>query len=293
MDEGRRRALVGLPLALVLGTLLALAGSHRGATLGGLPLFALAVLAAFLVQWIAFVPAYLRQTEAFYDLTGSITYVTVTAALLALAPERDTRAVLLTVLVAVWALRLGTFLFRRIRRAGSDDRFDDIKPSFPRFLLVWTVQGLWVTFTAMAAWVGITSTVRRDLDALAVVGVAVWVVGFALEAVADLQKSRFRADPANAGRFISTGLWSRSRHPNYVGEILLWLGVALVAAGALTGWQWVALASPLFVTLLLTRVSGVPLLEKKAEARWGGQPDYEEYVRTTPVLVPRLLPRRG
>lgn len=293
MDEGRRRALVGMPLALMLGALLALAGSHRGATLGDLPLFALAVLAAFLVQWIAFIPAYLRQTEVFYDLTGSITYVGVTAALVLLTPERDARAVLLAALVVVWALRLGPFLFRRIRRSGSDDRFDEIKPSFPRFLLVWTVQGLWVTFTAMAAWIGITSSVRRDLDVLAFVGAAVWLVGFALEVTADLQKSRFRADPANAGRFITTGLWSRSRHPNYFGEILLWLGVALVAAGALTGWQWVALASPLFVTLLLTRVSGVPLLEKKAEARWGGQPDYEEYVRTTPVLVPRLLPRQG
>ena len=293
MDDGRRRALVGMPLALLLGALLALAGSHRGATLGDLPLFALAVLAAFVVQWVAFVPAYLRQTEVFYDITGSITYVTVTAALLALAPERDARAVLLAALVVVWALRLGPFLFRRVRRAGSDDRFDEIKPSFGRFLLVWTVQGLWVTFTAMAAWIGITSTERRDLDALAYVGVAVWVVGFGLEVVADLQKSRFRAHPANSGRFITTGLWSRSRHPNYAGEILLWFGVALVAAGSLTGWQWVALASPLFVTLLLTRVSGVPLLEKKAEARWGGRPDYDDYVRTTPVLVPRLLPRRG
>ena len=292
MDEGRRRALVGIPLALVLGTLLALAGSHAGAQVGGLPLFALAVLAAFVVQWIAFVPAYIRQTEVYYDITGSVTYVVVTAGLLALAPERDARAILLAALVLVWTARLGPFLFRRIRRAGSDDRFEEIKPSFPRFLLVWTVQGLWVTFTAMAAWVGITSTTRADLDALAVVGVLLWVVGFTLEAVADLQKSRFRADPANARRFITTGLWSRSRHPNYAGEILLWVGVAVVAVPVLTGWQWVALASPVFVTLLLTRVSGVPLLEKKADARWGGQPDYEEYKRTTPVLVPRLTSGR-
>lgn len=293
MDEGRRRALVGIPLALILGVLAAIAGSHRGATVGDLPLFALAVLAAFVVQWLAFLPAYLRQTEVFFDLTGSATYVLVTAGLLALTPEPDARAVLLATLVIVWALRLGPFLFRRIRRAGSDDRFDEIKPSLPRFLLVWTVQGLWVTFTAMAAWIGITSTQRAGLDAFTVVGVAAWAVGFALEATADLQKSRFRADPANAGRFITTGLWSRSRHPNYVGEILLWLGVAVVAVPVLTGWQWVALASPVFVTILLTRVSGVPLLEEKAAARWGGRPDYEEYVRTTPVLVPRLLPRRG
>ncbi len=292
MDDGRRRALVGIPLTVALGALLALAGSHHGATLGGFPLFALAVLTAFVVQWVAFVPAFARQTEAFFDLTGSFTYVGVTVGLIALTPHRDARAVILAALVVIWALRLGPFLFRRVRRAGSDDRFDEIKPSLPRFLTVWTVQGLWVTFTAMAAWVGITSNQRADLDAFAVVGVLVWATGFALEVVADLQKSRFRADPANKGRFISTGLWSRSRHPNYFGEILLWLGVAIVAVPVLTGWQWVVLASPVFVAFLLTKVSGVPLLEQKADARWGGQPDYEEYKRTTPVLVPRLLPTR-
>lgn len=290
MDDARRRALLGIPLTVALGALLALAGSHHGATLGGFPLFALAVLTAFAVQWAAFVPAFIGQTEAFFDLTGSLTYVTVTAGLIVLTPHRDARAVILGALVVMWALRLGPFLFRRVRRSGSDDRFDEIKPSLPRFLTVWTVQGLWITFTAMAAWVGITSSRRAELDAFAVVGVLVWAVGFTLEVVADLQKSRFRADPDNAGRFISTGLWSRSRHPNYFGEILLWLGVAVIAVPVLTGWQWVVLASPVFVTLLLTKVSGVPLLERKADARWGGQPDYEEYKRTTPVLVPRLLP---
>ena len=287
MAEARRRAVVAIPLVLVLGALLALAGSHRGASVGGLPLFALAVAAAFVVQWVVFVPAYLRQTEVWYDLTGSLTYVTVTVALVALTPERDARAVLLGALVVVWALRLGPFLFRRVRRSGKDDRFDEIKPSLPRFLLVWTVQGLWVTFTAMAAWVGITSSQRAGLDAFAVVGGVLWLAGFALEVTADLQKSRFRADPANRGRFISSGVWAWSRHPNYAGEIVLWTGVAVVAVPVLTGWQWVVLASPVFVTLLLTRVSGVPLLEKKADATWGGQADYEAYKAATPVLVPR------
>jgi steroid 5-alpha reductase family enzyme len=292
MDDGRRRALLGTPLVLVLGALLALAGSHHGQVLGSVPLFALAVAAAFVVQWVAFVPAYVRRTETWFDLTGSLTYVTVTVALLALTPERDARGMLLAALVVVWALRLGPFVFRRVRRAGSDDRFDEIKQSAPRFLLVWTVQGLWVTFTAMAAWVGITSTTRTGFDALAVVGLVVWLAGFATEAVADAQKTRFRADPANAGRFISTGLWSRSRHPNYLGEIVLWTGVAIVAAPVLSGWQWVALVSPVFVTALLTRVSGIPLLERKADARWGDDPAYQAYTRTTPVLVPRLRPTR-
>jgi steroid 5-alpha reductase family enzyme len=120
-----------------------------------------------------------------------------------------------------------------------------------------------------------------------VLGVLVWIAGFGIEAVADRQKSRFRADPANKGRFIRSGLWAWSRHPNYFGEIVLWVGVAIIAVPVLQGWQWVTLISPVFVTLLLTRVSGVPLLEKKADATWGGQPDYEAYKASTPVLVPR------
>ena len=291
-DAGRvkpsdRNALVALLVVVLLGALVAFAGSQGGATLGGFPLFALAVAAAFVVQWVVFVPSFLGQTERFFDLTGSLTYLSITALLVVLTPGVDARGLLLAAMVSAWALRLGTFLFRRVHRAGKDDRFDDLKPSFLRFLNVWTIQGLWVTFTAAAAWVAITSATRVPLDAFAVVGLLLWGAGFGLEVVADLQKSRFNADPANKGRFISTGLWAVSRHPNYLGEILLWVGVALVALPALRGWQWVALISPLFVTLLLTRVSGIPLLEKKAHRKWGGQADYEAYKASTPVLVPR------
>ena len=119
----------------------------------------------------------------------------------------------------------------------------------------------------------------------------IWLTGFTIEVMADRQKSRFRADPANRGRFISTGLWSRSRHPNYFGEITLWVGILLIAAPTLRGWQWVAVLSPLFVTVLLTRVSGIPLLEKKADTKWGDDPAYQEYKASTPVLIPRLTKR--
>ena len=110
--------------------------------------------------------------------------------------------------------------------------------------------------------------------------------------MADLQKSRFRADPANRGRFISTGVWAWSRHPNYFGEIVIWVGVFVIAAPVLRGWQWVGILSPVFVTLLLTRVSGIPLLEKRADRQWGGRPEYEAYKARTSVLVPRP-PRRA
>lgn len=293
MTHEDRTALVALPLVVAVGALLAAAGSQGGAVAGGIPVFALAVALAFLVQWAVFVPSYLARTERFFDLTGGLTYIGVTLLALALTPGLDARALILAAMVVVWAARLGTFLFRRISRSGKDDRFDALKSSPLRFLNVWTVQGLWVSFTAAAAWVGITSATRAPLDGFALAGLAVWALGFGVEVVADLQKSRFNAQPANKGRFISTGLWSRSRHPNYLGEIVVWIGVALVALPALRGWQWVALVSPVFVTLLLTRVSGVPLLEKKADARWGGQPDYEAYKRDTPALIPRLGRRDG
>jgi steroid 5-alpha reductase family enzyme len=288
MKTTDRNALIAFPILIVIGGLVALAGSQGGGAPGGVPLFALSVVLAFLIQWLAFIPAYLLQTEKFYDLTGSLTYISVITVAGLFSPHIDGRALLLWALVIIWALRLGTFLFGRIRKAGKDDRFDEIKPSFIRFLNVWTVQALWVTFTVAAALVAITTTARKDLDIFALAGFLVWAFGFTFEVVADAQKSRFSANPANKGRFIQTGLWSRSRHPNYFGEITLWVGIALIALPILQGWQWVALISPVFVALLITRVSGVPLLEKKADKKWGGQPDYEAFKKRTPVLIPRL-----
>jgi steroid 5-alpha reductase family enzyme len=202
-------------------------------------------------------------------------------------PVVDGRTILLAVLVVIWAARLSSFLFRRIHKAGKDVRFDEMKPSFFRFLNAWTLQGLWVAFTLSAALAAITTTTRKPLGLFAAIGFLVWVFGFAIEVVADAQKSRFRAVPQNKGRFIHTGLWARSRHPNYFGEIVLWIGVAIIALPILRGWQWVTLISPVFVTVLLTRISGVPMLEKRADEKWGGQEDYEAYKERTPVLIPR------
>lgn len=287
MQKSDRNALVAFPVVVAIGAAIAVAGSQGGSTVGGVPVFALAVAMAFAIQWLAFVPAFLLQDEGFYDLTGSLTYISVTSLAVALSADVDARSILLLVLVLVWAGRLGTYLFRRIRKAGKDERFDRIKPSFVRFLNAWTLQGLWVSLTLAAALAAITTEEREAIGVVTVLGLLVWVAGFAIEATADAQKSRFRADPANKGRFISGGLWSWSRHPNYFGEIVLWVGVALIAVPVLKGWQWVTLISPVFVTFLLTRVSGVPLLEKRADEKWGGQEDYEAYKARTPVLIPR------
>lgn len=284
------RSLIGIAIALALAALLAIAGSQHGLEVGVLPAFTVVAVIAFAVQWLAFVPAYLSQSERYYDLTGSLTYLSVTA--FALAIKGDARSVLLATLIGVWALRLGSFLFLRIRDAGSDRRFDRIKPFFLRFLMTWTLQGLWVLFTAGAALAAMTSTQAVALGPVAAAGTVLWLAGFAFEVVADRQKRAFRRDPANRDRFIHHGLWAWSRHPNYFGEILLWFGTAVIAAPALEGWQYATLISPLFVYLLLTRVSGVPLLERQALQRWGDEPAYRAYREATPVLFPRP-PRRS
>lgn len=291
MAERSAAALFAPLAAALIGAGVAWAGSQGGATVAGAPVFAVSVALAYLIQWAVFVPSYLAHTEKYFDITGSVTYITVTGLAVASSPL-DARSLLLLVLVVVWAARLGTFLFRRVHRAGKDDRFDEIKQSFTRFLTTWTLQGLWVALTLAAALAAITSLERQALDAFAVLGAAIWVAGFAFEVIADLQKGRFRADPANKGAFIATGLWAHSRHPNYFGEILLWTGVAIIALPVLSGWQYVTLISPIFVYLLITKISGVPMLEAKAERTWGGQEAYEAYKRDTPVLVPRLRARR-
>ena len=282
-----RQALIRLPVILAIGGAVAWAGSQGGASTGALPVFALCGLLAFAINWVVFVHAYLAQTERFFDLTGSVTYLSVVGTALVLSDATQPRALLLGTLVLVWAVRLGSFLFARINRDGGDARFDELKLSFPRFLGAWTLQGLWVFLTLACALAAITSMSTLPIGRTGLVGAVTWAVGFSIEVVADRQKRRFREDPENAGRFIQGGLWAWSRHPNYFGEIMLWFGVAILALPELSGWQYVTLVSPVFVYLLLTRVSGIPLLEERAEKKWGHDPEYRAYRDRTPVLFLR------
>lgn len=253
--------------------------------LGPTTSFWVCVGTALAIQWLAWVPAWLARTERFYDLVGSGTYLGVTGLALWLSPAPDTRAALLAAMVGVWALRLGTFLFWRVHTQGGDGRFDAIKQSAWRFGVAWTLQGVWVSVTAGAALAAIVRSGGGPLGLFDGLGLGLWGVGFAAEVVADAQKSAHRA--SGRGGFIRSGLWAWSRHPNYAGEILLWAGVALTASAALNGPWLATLVSPVFVYLLLTRVSGVPLLEARADARWGGDAAYRAWRDATPVLWPR------
>lgn len=285
----KQTILVSLFIAVVLGLLMAFAGSQNGQTVGAIPIYAICVAFAFLLNWAAFVPAYAKQTERFFDLTGSITYISLVVLAFVCSDNLDLRSILLGGMCLIWAIRLGTFLFLRIHRAGKDDRFDVLKTHALRFFNTWTLQAVWVVLTSAPVIIAITSNNRKDIGIVGIIGVVIWLIGFAIEMIADGQKSAFKKDASNQGKFISTGLWSRSRHPNYFGEIMLWVGATIVAVPVLQGWQWIALISPVFVTFLLTKVSGIPMLQAKAEKKWGGQTDYEEYKSNTPVLIPKLF----
>ncbi|MEM8886977.1 MAG: DUF1295 domain-containing protein [Bacteroidota bacterium] len=278
--------------SLVISTLLAAgvawAGSQNGQEFNEFPLYALCVILGFAINWLAFIPAFRMQTEKFFDLTGSLTYIGLTLFALFMSENIDQRSSLLGAMVILWAVRLGSFLFQRIHKTGKDDRFDKIKPDFMRFWNTWTLQALWAVLTVAPAWIAITAIERKELGIMGMVGVALWVIGFLIEVIADRQKTQFRNDPANKERFIQSGLWSKSRHPNYFGEIVLWLGITLIAIPVLQGCQLIALISPIFVTLLLTRVSGIPMLEAKAERKWGDEEAYQNYKKNTPILIPKL-----
>ena len=273
---------VGLPLGV------ATLANPAGLTLADWPAMTALALGAFAIQWLAFIPARLFQTERFYDLTGSITYLAVTLAAISAATAPSGAQWLIAIMIFIWAGRLGSFLFRRIHAAGGDQRFDHIKVSSSRFFVAWTLQGAWVVMTSCAALTAILSAEQTAVGVIYVMGAVMWVAGFVIEVIADQQKSRFRADPANAGRFINVGLWARSRHPNYFGEILLWAGVAVMAIPYLSGTQWVVMLSPLFVYALLTRISGIPTLARRGQQLWGDDPTYQAYVANTPRLLPRL-----
>ena len=245
------------------------------------------ILLAYIIQWIAFVPAYMFQTEKFYDLTGSLTYTSVFAYCMYLATLGTINwgSVIISILVIMWAGRLGTFLFTRIAKDGEDKRFRTIKPDMAQFFMTWTLQGMWVSVCSLCAITAIASDTGIILNNIFYIGLLMFVGGFAIEIVADQQKSAFRAIPENRNKFITSGLWSKSRHPNYFGEITLWTGVAVMSFSSLSGAEYLTLISPVFTYLLLVKISGVRMLEGRGQKTWGQDVEYIAYMKNTPMVM--------
>ncbi|MDA8861864.1 DUF1295 domain-containing protein [Gammaproteobacteria bacterium] len=255
----------------------------------GIDLVLKVVFIAFALQWLAFIPAYVFQTEKFYDLMGSITYLSVMWFSLASTSEQFTALnganIAIVLLITLWALRLGTFLFMRIHKDGEDKRFRSIKPSATQFFMTWTLQGLWVSMCSMCALTAISSETGVVMNTLFYIGLGLFIYGFCIEIIADNQKSKFRSIPENKDKFITTGLWAKSRHPNFFGEIVLWAGIAVMSFSSLHGLQYLTLISPVFTYLLLVYVSGVRMLEARADKKWGQNEEYVKYKSKTSVLM--------
>ena len=245
-----------------------------------------AVLLAFFIQWILFIPAYIFQTEKFYDLSGSLTYISVVSFCFYSNYESsriNLGNIIISSLIIMWAVRLGSFLFIRIKKAGEDIRFREIKKSPSRFFMTWTLQGMWVSLCSACALAGIANGI--EINSYFYIGIIVFIIGFTAEIIADNQKSKFRKDPNNRDKFISSGLWKHSRHPNYLGEITLWLGISIISFSSLAGWQLITLISPIFTYLLLVYVSGIRILDYNGNKKWGHLDSYKDYRKNTPRLI--------
>ena len=246
----------------------------------------------FVIQWIAYIPAFLFKTEKFYDLTGSLTYIgTILFALYATGSLANLTLgnILVGLAIIVWAIRLGSFLFMRIRKDKKDGRFDSIKTSFSQFFMTWTLQGMWVFICSSAALIAIANPSGIPINSLFILGLLMFIFGFAIEVIADNQKSAFRSIPENKDSFINEGLWARSRHPNYFGEITLWAGITVMGISTFEGMNYFAIFSPIFSYLLLVYVSGVRMLEGRGHKKWGHLEDYQNYKKNTPKLIPKIF----
>lgn len=247
------------------------------------------ILLIFFIQWISFIPAYILKTEKFFDLIGSITYLTTVLAALYITDSGKISDYMIVSCVVIWAIRLGSFLFMRIHKAGEDRRFREIKTNFTRFFMTWTLQGMWVSMCLLCVLTALSSNNGIILNNVFYFGLLIFIFGFIIEVIADNQKTVFRKDVNNKDKFITTGLWSYSRHPNYLGEILLWFGVAIMSFSSLQGLQYLTLISPIFVYILLVYISGIRMLENQADKKWGHLDSYKEYLKNTPRLFFRIF----
>jgi steroid 5-alpha reductase family enzyme len=245
---------------------------------------ALAVNGAF------FAVAAARKTDVVTDLSYSLTFALLAVVLL-FTGAREPVQVVASLLVVVWAVRLGAYLFRRILRMKVDHRFDGMRDRPLRFARFWLLQAITVAVVMLPVSYLLDRDDPAGIGIWTVAGAAVWLVGLVVEAIADAQKQAFKAQEENRGRFLAGGLWRYSRHPNYFGEMLVWWGLFVYVVPVLHGAAFAVVVGPVFITLLLLFVSGIPPLERSAEERHGNDAAYRAYKRRTSILVP--LPPRG
>ena len=238
------------------------------------------------IQILFFAFAAALKTDKVTDLSYSLTFIILAVILLIGGSAFHPGQIVVCLLIVIWGSRLGGYLFVRILTIKKDDRFDGIRESFVRFARFWTLQAVVIWTVMLPHIVFLTRSEGISLTLLSWFGVAVWGLGFLGESVADSQKYTFRKDPSNKNKWIQTGLWRFSRHPNFFGESLCWWGLFLVVAPSLRGSQWISILGPIFITIVLLFMTGVPTVEKKSDAKYGTDPEYQAYKRRTSIFIP-------
>ncbi|BET00079.1 Protein of unknown function (DUF1295) [Nesidiocoris tenuis] len=204
----------------------------------------------------------------------------------------DIRKAVVTSMICLWGARLVTYLVYRILKIERDNRFDEMRHDPLKFAVFWVFQAAWVFIVSLPVMFvnapnnSIANGAPKFGNARDIAGICLFVVGLLVETVADLQKNSYRNNPDNRGHWCDVGLWSWSRHPNYFGEITIWSSVFLISTNVLKRWQWTAVLSPVFTAVLLLFVSGMPILEKSADRKYGNREDYLSYKKSTSPLIP-------
>lgn len=279
-------------LTILIPSSLSLLISDNSISINGYPVLLYCVLISFTIHLIIFIPSAIMKNEKFYDFTGMIAYLSII--IFAIQQKYiqihsiDIYSLVLSLLISIWTLRLGIFLFYRVLKVGEDIRFKDVKNNALQFFVWFSISSLWVSLTTMAAMNVITSkNYNQDLTLL-YIGTIIWIIGFLFEIISDYQKIKFKNNASNKNKFIDSGLWSISRHPNYFGEIILWIGIYIITLPSTSGLEYLGIISPLFVIILLNKVSGINLLEASADKKWGSSNEYQKYKKITPRLIPKL-----
>ncbi len=238
-----------------------------------------------------FLVAFKLQSDKLTDISYALTFISI-AILGAFWSHWSVLSILLLIIVGIWGIRLGGFLLYRVSIVGKDTRFDEMRGSFWKFGRFWLLQAVTV-WVLMLPVILVADMHGTDITVLAWIGVSAALIGMVIEATADYQKFRFTQNKKNKGVWIHEGVWRYSRHPNYFGEILVWIGIFVVSATVLPiGWLLLAFVSPLAITILLLFVSGIPILEASADKRWGKSAAYRKYKNSTSILIP-LPPKKG
>ncbi len=244
---------------------------------------------SLLIQALFFAFAATLRTDKLTDLSYGLTFVILAAMLLVRGDPGDRAQLTLAAMVMLWGTRLAGYLLYRILHIGRDLRFDGIRENFWLFFRFWLGQGVavWVIMLPVTIWFAASGNWTPWMS----LGGTVWVIGLTIETIADAQKFAAKGRPGGDKRWMTTGLWKYSRHPNYFGELLCWWGVFLFVAGNYTGWAWTGLIGPLSITWILLKVTGIPTLEASADKKWGGDPAYRAHVQRTSRIIP--WPPRG